>query len=68
MISPRNPNSLSDTIEAAERMVVNGTDMVRAPEIGERLEALPGGIARSASHVRPVPDCRDLAVPLGRAG
>jgi hypothetical protein len=30
MISPRNPNSLSDTIEAAQRMVVNGTGMARA--------------------------------------
>src|SRR6202161_2435305 len=54
-ISRRNPNSRSQTIEAAEKMAVNSTDMASTPGYTNVLKLMPGGSPCPASEDRPVP-------------
>ena len=54
-ISRRKPNSRSQTIEAAEKMAVNSTDMASTPGYTNVLKLMPGGSPWPASEDRPVP-------------
>lgn len=54
-ISRRKPISRSQTIEAAERMAVNSTDMASTPGQTNVLKLIGGGSPWPASVDRPVP-------------
>ncbi len=54
-ISRRNPNSRSHTIDAAEKIAVNSTDIASTPGYMNVLKSTPTGRPREASRDRPVP-------------